>query len=80
MLGDVGAAFGADHFIRSATVAGKEALAFRDHLDRNAAERLRGGGNHNLYLTMPLSVSRMHSLAAFLRLRDPNLFFAGVRG
>ena len=44
------------------------------------AERLRGGGNHNLYLTMPLSVSRMHSLAAFLRLRDPNLFFAGVRG
>ena len=44
------------------------------------AERLRGGGSHNLYLTMPLSVGRMHSLAAFLRLRDPNLFFAGVRG
>lgn len=44
------------------------------------AEKLRGGGGANLYLTSPLPVDRMHALAASLRLRDPNLFFAGVRG
>lgn len=43
------------------------------------AEKLRGGGGANLYLTSPLPVDRMHALAASLRLRDPNLFFAGVR-
>ena len=45
-----------------------------------AAEKLRGGGDANIYLTSPMPVDRMHALAATLRLRDPNLFFAGVRG
>ena len=44
------------------------------------AEKLRGGGDSNLYLTAPMPVDRMHALAASLRMRDPNLFFAGVRG
>lgn len=44
------------------------------------AEKLRGGGDSNLYLTSPMPVDRMHALAASLRMRDPNLFFAGVRG
>ena len=45
-----------------------------------AAEKLRGGGDANIYLTSPIPVDRMHALAASLRMRDPNLFFAGVRG
>ena len=45
-----------------------------------AAEKLRGHGDANLYLTAPMPVDRMHALAASLRMRDPNLFFAGVRG
>ena len=45
-----------------------------------AAEKLRGGGDANIYLTSPMPVDRMHALAATLRMRDPNLFFAGVRG
>lgn len=44
------------------------------------AEKLRGGGDSNLYLTSPMPVDRMHALAASLRMRDPSLFFAGVRG
>ena len=44
------------------------------------AEKLRGGGDSNIYLTAPMPVDRMHALAATLRMRDPNLFFAGVRG
>lgn len=44
------------------------------------AEKLRGGGDSNLYLTAPMPVDRMHALAASLRMRDPNLFFAGIRG
>ena len=44
------------------------------------AEKLRGAGDSSLYLTYPISVSRMHALAASLRMRDENLFFAGVRG
>jgi len=44
------------------------------------AEKLRGGGDYNCYLTAPMPVDRMHALAASLRLRDPGLFFAGIRG
>lgn len=44
------------------------------------AEKLRGGGDANLYLTAPVPVDRMHALAASMRMRDPDLFFAGVRG
>lgn len=44
------------------------------------AEKLRGGGDYNCYITAPLPVDRMHALAASLRMRDPNLFFAGIRG
>lgn len=74
-----------EHIPHGSAVVDNTAAVHRYYVRTDArlsipAERLRGGGNHNLYLTMPLSVSRMHSLAAFLRLRDPNLFFAGVRG
>lgn len=44
------------------------------------AEKLRGGNGYNLYLTAPMPVDRMHALAASLKMRDPDLFFAGVRG
>ena len=44
------------------------------------AEKLRGGGNYNCYITAPIPVDRMHALAASLRMRDPGLFFAGIRG
>lgn len=40
------------------------------------AEKLQ----ENAYLTEPLSVEKMHALAAQLREKDPNLFLAGVRG
>lgn len=39
LLDDARAAFGASHFIKSGPQAGENALAFRNHLDRNAAER-----------------------------------------
>jgi len=45
-----------------------------------SAEKLRGTGDVNCYLTAPMPVDRMHALAASLRMRDPDLFFAGVRG
>lgn len=44
------------------------------------AEKLRGTGEVNCYLTAPMPVDRMHALAASLRMRDANLFFAAVRG
>lgn len=43
------------------------------------AEKLRGSGDANLYLTYPISVDRMHALAASIRMRDQSLFFAGIR-
>ena len=44
------------------------------------AEKLRGTGDVNCYFTAPMAVDRMHALAASLRMRDPDLFFAAVRG
>lgn len=44
------------------------------------AEKLRSCGEANIYITSPITVDRMHALAASLRMRDPNLFFAGIRG
>ena len=41
-----------------------------------SAERLQ----ENVYLTEPISVDRMHALAAQLREQDPGVFFVGVRG
>ena len=41
-----------------------------------AAEKLQ----EDVYLTEPISVEKMHALAAQLRETDPELFFAGVRG
>ncbi|MBQ9951237.1 MAG: homoserine dehydrogenase [Clostridia bacterium] len=43
------------------------------------AEKLRGGES-NRYITAPMPVDRMHALAASLRMRDPDLFIAGIRG
>lgn len=43
------------------------------------AEKLRGNSDTNLYLTYPMSIDRMHALAASIRMRDQSLFFAGVR-
>ena len=45
------------------------------------AEKLRSTmPGQNVYLTSPVGVDRMHALAASLRMRDPDLFFAGIRG
>ena len=44
------------------------------------AEKLRSDGGCSCYLTEPIPVDRMHALAASLRINDPGLFFAGVRG
>ncbi len=43
------------------------------------AKKLRGSAASNVYVTDPISIDRMHALAASLRLRDENLFFAGIR-
>ena len=41
-----------------------------------AAEKL----DRDIWLTHPISVQQMHTLAAELRREDPSLFFAGMRG
>lgn len=43
------------------------------------ARKLRASGEFNQYITHPLPVDQMHALAASLSLRDPQLFFAGIR-
>lgn len=44
------------------------------------AEKLAVDGEYSCYLTAPMSVADMHTLVASIRMRDPGLFFAGIRG